>query len=125
MAQLHDYLLDLRLVSVNAAALSILLAKAALPVWPGWWVSRKIYKGGANRLPTVLAGGAVSAGLATLVISFGQAVAGMNDPAPDAGIWPLGVLITLGLGLFFFWPAYALAVHLVLRRRPPALPPSG
>lgn len=117
MFGMKDYLLDLRLVTVSAASVALFLAKAGLPLWPGWWVARKILKRGADRLPTVLSGGAVSAALATCAISVGIAQRGMSDPAPDAGIWPAGVLAAILGGLFVLWPTYALCLHVAMRRR--------
>lgn len=123
MCGMLNFLLDLRLVTISAASVALFLAKAGLPLWPGWWVARKILKGGADRLPTVLSGGAVSAAVATFAISVGIARQGMADPAPDAGIWPAGVLLAMLAGLFVLWPAYSLCLHVGMRRR--VAPPIG
>lgn len=123
---IQNYLLDLRLVSVTATRAAVFIFVVVLPLWPGLWLARKVKKRGADRLPTVLVGGAFSAGLAAVALAIDWSLPPDNPP-PDAmaGLWLLAVIAAGLFGLVVLWPGYAVLLHLVLRRRPSELPQSG
>lgn len=118
----QNYLLDLRLVSVTATRAAFFIFVVVLPLWPGLWLAKKVKKRGANRLPTVVVGGAFSAGLAAVALAIYGSLPPDNPP-PDAvgGLWALAVIVAGLFGLLVLWPGYSVLLHLALRRRPSEL----